>query len=346
MANYAAAAERFKNLAKKENYKIPEQEKKSYDITPNLWKSTKKTSELVFNKKTGLDTSTALFYFLPFVDEAGNQTNFREINSHFVKKNGRILSEYCLKDIGEECPICNHGSSIYKSHPNSFGKSVEDNPYKKEFKLFMPKKSYLTNIYMIDDKLHPENNGKIFTYLFSVTILKLIESAMIEDDDVADDTASEYLNDVKKTAPFAPFNPLETRPFLLYTTYTLGKFAPEYNNEKYPSRFLDNEKYPNAAPIFVDGNGEADLPRIYELLDKCTDIMSVNKYSTLEKVTAKLLDLLNKPSSESSGAAMDYTKELEDFAALKNEFTQTTPVKSSGVASSSELDELERLVSL
>lgn len=86
------------------------------------------------------------------------------VTSHFIKRNNKYYSFTCPKTLGKgsKCPICER----YWSQP--FGsRDVQ----------LKPKKKWYMNIYVVDDRGNPENNGKVFLWACPKTIWDKIESA-------------------------------------------------------------------------------------------------------------------------------------------------------------------------
>jgi hypothetical protein len=125
-------------------------------------------------------------YWKPEVDKVGNgMATFRflptpsvdgedglpwvKIFSHGFQGPGGWLIDNCLTTKNQDCPVCQHNSTLWNS-------GVEAN---KEIARKQKRRlNYVSNIYMIDDTKHPENNGKVFLYRFGKKIFEKLSEAM------------------------------------------------------------------------------------------------------------------------------------------------------------------------
>ena len=125
-------------------------------------------------------------YWKPEVDKVGNgMATFRflptpsvdgedglpwvKIFSHGFQGPGGWLIDNCLTTKNQDCPVCQHNSTLWNS-------GVEAN---KEIARKQKRRlNYVSNIYMIDDTKHPENNGKVFLYRFGKKIFEKLTEAM------------------------------------------------------------------------------------------------------------------------------------------------------------------------
>jgi len=87
--------------------------------------------------------------------------------SHYVKYKGSTVFTNCpttVKD-GEWCSFCQAGK---------YGWDNDNDTFKK----FTRNAEWITNVYVIDDKGNPENNGKVKLFKFKKCIYKTIDKAM------------------------------------------------------------------------------------------------------------------------------------------------------------------------
>lgn len=93
-------------------------------------------------------------------------------NHGFQGPTGRWFIEECLTTLEKDCPCCEENSTLWNSvtddkHP------VRDQVRKQKRKL-----SYVSNILVINDPKHPENNGKVFLFKFGKKIFdKIMDKA-------------------------------------------------------------------------------------------------------------------------------------------------------------------------
>ena len=141
----------------------------SIDKLKNLSKSSY-IDERVWNlKKDAAGNALATIRFLPQKDLANAPIIL--LNRHSFQVGGKWFIDDCPVTIGKECPVCEHSSAIWKSD--------EDRG-----RMFWRKKTYISNILVIEDSAAPENNGKVFIFKYGVKIYeKLMEAISPEDKD-------------------------------------------------------------------------------------------------------------------------------------------------------------------
>ena len=112
----------------------------------------------------------ATFRFLPTPNVDGDDgLPWVKIFSHGFQGPGGWLIDNCLTTKNQQCPVCEHNSTLWNS-------GIEAN---KEIARKQKRRlNYVSNIYMIDDTKHPENNGKVFLYRFGKKIFEKLTEAM------------------------------------------------------------------------------------------------------------------------------------------------------------------------
>lgn len=127
---------------------------------------TKKTDEDNRFWKLGKDKAgngMAIIRFLPEIDEA-DMPVVKYFQHWFQNKdNGRFYKELCPTSPTSpdpRCPVCESNKGLWDG-------SAEDKDIAGERKR---KLHYISNIYVIDDPINPENNGKVFLYKYGSTI--------------------------------------------------------------------------------------------------------------------------------------------------------------------------------
>ena len=98
---------------------------------------------------------------------------------HSFEVNGKYFSEVCKNTYGKPCPVCKEVSSEWKAAFDEGGKEYA----KKTVAIKFKKEVYITNILVLEDPAHPENEGKVFLYYVNNTISKLIDEMRTPDDD-------------------------------------------------------------------------------------------------------------------------------------------------------------------
>mgnify|MGYP001494382369 FL=1 len=133
------------------------QEKKSY-VDERLWKP-----EL---DKSG--TGSAVIRFLPAPD--GEELPWVKVFKHaFQGPTGKWYIENSLTTIGKNDPVSEHNSALW----NTGLETDKETARKQKRKL-----EYYSNIYVVSDPKHPENNGKVFLFRYGKKIFDKIMAAM------------------------------------------------------------------------------------------------------------------------------------------------------------------------
>lgn len=112
---------------------------------------------------------SAIIRFIPQKDIEANP--YVTVYSRATKnpKNNRWYIEEDRSTIGEDDPIRDYVSYWY---------STGDEEDKNHAKKFNRKTQYISNIYVVSDPQHPENNGKVFLFKFGKSILTKINSLL------------------------------------------------------------------------------------------------------------------------------------------------------------------------
>ena len=133
------------------------QEKKSY-VDERLWKP-----EL---DKSG--TGSAVIRFLPA--PTGEELPWVKVFKHaFQGPTGKWYIENSLTTIGKNDPVSEHNSALW----NTGLETDKETARKQKRKL-----EYYSNIYVVSDPKHPENNGKVFLFRYGKKIFDKIMAAM------------------------------------------------------------------------------------------------------------------------------------------------------------------------
>ena len=145
-----------KLLAQVQSESAP-QEKKSY-VHERLWKP-----EL---DKSG--TGQAVIRFLPAPD--GEELPWVKVWKHaFQGSTGKWYIENSLTTIGKNDPVSEHNTSLW----NTGLESDKETARKQKRKL-----EYYSNIYVVSDPKHPENEGKVFLFRYGKKIFDKIMASM------------------------------------------------------------------------------------------------------------------------------------------------------------------------
>jgi len=119
----------------------------------------------------------------PEVDKAGNgfavirflsapqgeDLPWAKVYTHAFQGPGGWFIDNCLTTINQNCPVCEANRELW----NTGSKANQDIVRDRKRKL-----SYYSNIYVVQDKSHPENEGKVFLYKYGKKIFDKIMAAM------------------------------------------------------------------------------------------------------------------------------------------------------------------------
>ena len=75
----------------------------------------------------------------------------------------------CLTTVGEKCPVCEHNSALWATGTKE-NQAVVRNQKRKL--------SFISNVYIVKDPAHPENEGKVMLFKFGKKIFDKLNAAM------------------------------------------------------------------------------------------------------------------------------------------------------------------------
>jgi len=132
----------------------------SNDKSDNFWKCE--------TDKAG--NGHAVIRFLPASEKDGEDgLPWVKVFSHGFQGAGGWLIDNCLTTKNQQCPVCEHNSTLW----NSGIEANKDVVRKQKRKL-----NYIANVYIVSDPKHPENEGKIKLFKFGKKIFDKITEAM------------------------------------------------------------------------------------------------------------------------------------------------------------------------
>ena len=223
------------------------QEKKSY-VDERLWKP-----EL---DKSG--TGQAVIRFLPAPD--GEELPWVKVFKHaFQGPTGKWYIENSLTTLGKQDPMSEHNSALW----NTGLESDKELARKQKRKL-----EYYSNIYVVSDSKHPENNGKVFLFRYGKKIFDKIMAAM--QPEFEDET------------PINPFDFWEGANFKLKIRKVDG-----YSN-------YDKSEFVTAAPLFDD---DSKLEKVYTETHSLQEFLDQKNFKSYDELKTRLDVVLgNTPS--------------------------------------------------
>jgi hypothetical protein len=119
----------------------------------------------------------------PEVDKAGNgfavirfltapegeDLPWAKVYTHAFQGTGGWFIDNCLTTVNQNCPVCEANRELW----NTGSKANQEIVRERKRKL-----SYYSNIYVVSDKSHPENEGRVFLYKYGKKIFDKIMAAM------------------------------------------------------------------------------------------------------------------------------------------------------------------------
>ena len=220
--------------------------------------------------------------FLPSPD--GEDMPWAKIWSHSFKgPGGQWYIENSLTTIGKDDPVSELNRELWNS-----GRDAD----KATARTQKRKLSYYSNIYVVSDPVHPENEGKVFLYKYGKKIFdKLVEAMQPA---FADET------------PLDPFNLWEGADFKL----KIRKVDGYWNYDK--SEF--------AAPATLGGFDDATLEETWKKSYSLNEFEAAKNFKTYEALQARLsLVLGTRPApvvvdeSQEQVRPDNWGKEVTDF---------------------------------
>ncbi len=245
----------------------------------------------------------AVIRFLPAPE--GEEMPWAKVWSHAFKgPGGQWYIENSLTTIGKDDPVGELNRELWNS-----GKESDKNIARAQKR----KLSYYSNIYVVSDPAHPENEGKVFLYKYGKKIFdKLVEAMQPA---FADET------------PIDPFNFWKGADFKL----KIRKVDGYWNYDK--SEF--------AAPNTLGDFDDERLEEIWKEGYSLAEFEDSKNFKTYEKLKARLDLVLGKtnPTVKFDAETLEEESPLEDLSEGKNWGKEVSDFREKAVAASPLEDE-------
>jgi hypothetical protein len=247
----------------------------------------------------------ATIRFLPASEKDGEDgLPWVKIFSHGFQGPGGWLIDNCLTTKNQQCPVCEHNSTLW----NSGIEANKDVVRKQKRKL-----NYIANVYIVSDPKHPENEGKIKLFKFGKKIFDKITEAM--NPQFEDET------------PINPFDMWKGANFKLKIRKVEG--YQNYDKSEFDSPSVLSDDDAKLEQIWKDSFSLSELTgdkefKSYDVLkqrlDKVLGLNGEAPKTTVEQVKAKTFDA-PKAKAEDSPFKDDTSEEddLSYFAKLAEE---------------------------
>ena len=101
--------------------------------------------------------------------QEGEDLPWAKVYTHAFQGTGGWFIDNCLTTVNQNCPVCEANRELW----NTGSKANQEIVRERKRKL-----SYYSNIYVVSDKAHPENEGRVFLYKYGKKIFDKIMAAM------------------------------------------------------------------------------------------------------------------------------------------------------------------------
>jgi hypothetical protein len=228
----------------------------------------------------------AVIRFLPAPD--GEDIPWAQVWSHAFQGTGGWYIENSLTTLGKKDPVGELNRQLWNS-----GSDADKEIARKQKR----KLSYYSNIYVVEDPLHPENEGKIFLYKYGKKIFDKVMEAM--QPQFADET------------PINPFDMWNGANFKLkirkvdgYWNYDKSEFASSGTLGNFDDDKLESIwKKEHSLVAFSD---PSNFKTYEELQERLNNVLNTTKKTSSRKVDQETIE------DEESGGG-NWTEEVSNF---------------------------------
>lgn len=230
----------------------------------------------------------AIIRFLPAPE--GEDMPYVKLYNHAFKVRNRWYIENCPTTIGSQCPVCDVNNDLWET-----GSQVNQDIVRKRKRQL----SYITNILVISDAKHPENEGKVFLFRFGQKIFSKIMNAV----------QPEFEDEI----PFNPFDFWEGANFKLKIRNLEG-----YRN-------YDKSEFEAPSALF-DGDDEA-LESLWKTQKSLKELVSDSQFKSYGELKKKF-DAVVGPATSTSRVIEDDDEDppfdIEPPKSVSNPVTPTS----------------------
>ena len=207
--------------------------------------------------KPEVDKSGNGYAVIRFLPETNSDLPWAQVWSHAFQGPGGWYIENSLTTLGQKDPVGELNRQLW----NSGSDSDKDVARKQKRKL-----SYYSNIYVVKDPIHPENEGKVFLYKYGKKIHdKIVAAAQPQFED---------------ETPINPFDLWKGADFKLKIVKVAG--------------FWNYDKSEFAAPATLGGYSDAELEEVYNKEYSLKEFTDSSNFKSYEDLETRLNLVLNK----------------------------------------------------
>lgn len=223
-------------------------------------------------------TGYAVIRFLPAPEN--EDLPWAKMFSHGFQGPGGWYIENSLTTLGQKDPVSEYNRTLW----NSGNEKDKDIVRKQKRKL-----SYYSNIYVIKDPMHPENEGKVFLFKYGKKIFDKIMCAMQPEFDDEE--------------PINPFDFWQGANFKVKIVKKDG-----YWN-------YDNSEFSNPSPL-LDGDDDA-LEALWKKQSSLTALVAPDQFKTYDELEKRMNQVLNIGKVAPKSQSYDEEQEYESYVPKK-----------------------------
>lgn len=183
----------------------------------------------------------------------------------FKGATGKWYIEKSLTSIGEKDPLGEYNSSLWATSDD------KNCPMKAIARKQKRRLHYVSNIMVVNDSLHPENNGKVFLYVYGKKIFDKLMDAM----------QPEYPDE----KPINPFHPIEGADFLIKIA-TIKSGDDSFRN-------YDKSNFKAPSPMFPPEDEQA-YDEVLGQLHSFAEWVNPEHYKSYDQLKSRLAEVLGE----------------------------------------------------
>lgn len=229
----------------------------------------------------------AVIRFLPASPKDGDDApTYVRIFKHFFKgPGGKIYSEKNRSTIGQPDPLSELNKTLWTQWEATGDKTFKDRCTAQKRKM-----TYVSNVLIVNDPAHPENNGKVFLFSYGVKIMDKLKAAagLLE----LEDNVDEKFRDTDEKVKFSPFDPWEGANFKL----KIRQVTESKSKKSYPNYDLSEFQAPS-----LIGDDDA-IRAIWEQEHSLLGLLDPKEFRTYEELKKRLDDVLELRGSSRTPA--------------------------------------------
>lgn len=283
---YAIPADQAQIIISQVN--APREGKKDYN-DPRFWKPSIRDSKDARDQRP--DEYQALVRILPRGFDTSKPFAIQQME-HFFKEEGIWFSKKCRRTLGDKeiCPVCEANWKVW-----NLSKDTRDDNLKNKAKARFPKESYICNVYIIKDIVHPENDGKVMLWKLTKNMYDIITSAMKPPQQKKSDAFGEESKQSAQLGVFIPYDVINGKNLVVHLTRDPKTTIPSYNSSYWHK--------PEIGPVPLAKTEE----EIDNILKDCNDLMEfISDVPTVDFLVKELVSFQTKITNQSSNNVEGY----------------------------------------